>query len=100
MPIIEPLNFKKLLIILFIILCCSSLPAESTWMMTNRVHPELKWSTISTKHFNIHYHQGIEEIAKEGARFWFWDPLWYPKADPDPFLQDPYNAATKRHAYY
>ena len=54
-------------IILFIILCYSSLPAQSTWMMTNRVHPELKWSTISTKHFNIHYHQGIEEIAKEGA---------------------------------
>ena len=54
-------------IILFIILYYSSLPAQGTWMMTNRVHPELKWSTISTKHFNIHYHQGIEEIAKEGA---------------------------------
>ena len=53
--------------VLLIILYYSSLPAQSTWMMTNRVHPELKWSTISTKHFNIHYHQGIEEIAKEGA---------------------------------
>ena len=43
------------------------LTAQSTWMMSGRVHPELKWQTISTKHFNIHYHQGIEGIAKEGA---------------------------------
>lgn len=25
--------------------------------------PKLKWYTISTKHFNIHYHNGIEESA-------------------------------------
>lgn len=41
--------------------------AQNTAMMSGRAHPELKWQTISTKHFNIHYHQGIEEIGKEGA---------------------------------
>jgi len=43
------------------------LSAQNTYMFSGRVHPELKWQTISTKHFNIHYHQGIEDIAKEGA---------------------------------
>ena len=41
--------------------------AQGTWLMSGRVHPELKWQTISTKHFNIHYHQGIESIGEEGA---------------------------------
>ena len=43
------------------------LNAQSTSMYSGRVHPELKWQTITTKNFNIHYHQGIEDIAKEGA---------------------------------
>ena len=41
--------------------------AQNTAMFSGRAHPELKWKTISTKHFNVHYHQGIEEIANEGA---------------------------------
>ena len=28
-------------------------------------HPELDWSTIETKHFYIHYHNGTEMTARE-----------------------------------
>ena len=41
--------------------------APLTWSWTGRVHPELIWYTISTENFNIHYHSGIEEIARHGA---------------------------------
>lgn len=41
--------------------------AQGPWVMTGRTHPELKWSTLSTEHYNVHYHQGIEEIAQRGA---------------------------------
>src|SRR5687768_17624018 len=27
--------------------------------------PELKWRTISTEHFDIHFHQGVEQVADE-----------------------------------
>ncbi|MBN4081388.1 PD40 domain-containing protein [Caldithrix abyssi] len=56
---------KKILITIFSLFTLTT--AQSTWMWSGRVHPELKWQTISTEHFNIHYHQGIEDIAKEGA---------------------------------
>ena len=36
--------------------------------MNNRTHPELDWFTMETEHFNIHYHQGIEDFAQRGAR--------------------------------
>lgn len=49
------------------VLLFTALFGQSTWIWSGRVHPELKWTTISTKHFNIHYHQGIEEIARKGA---------------------------------
>ena len=52
---------------LLFILLLSLLFGQGTWQWTGRVHPELKWSTIVTENFNIHYHQGIEEIAKQGA---------------------------------
>lgn len=32
-----------------------------------RTHSELTWYTLETEHFNIHYHNGIEEIARKGA---------------------------------
>ncbi len=54
-------------IILLSILILSLLFGQGTWQWTGRVHPELKWSTITTENFNIHYHQGIEDIAKRGA---------------------------------
>ena len=40
--------------------------AQGTWMVSGRTHPELHWSTLSSDHFNIHYHQGLEGIAKKG----------------------------------
>ena len=55
---------KKLFILLSLF---TAINAQSTWAYSNRVHPELEWQTISTKHFNVHYHQGIEDIAKRGA---------------------------------
>ena len=36
-------------------------------MMSQRSHGELKWNTISTDHFDIHYHDGIKDIAVVGA---------------------------------
>ncbi len=45
----------------------SLLFGQGTWQWTGRVHSELKWSTITTENFNIHYHQGIEDIARQGA---------------------------------
>ena len=56
---------KKLPVLTLIII--TVLNAQNTYMFSRRVHPERKRLTISTKHFNIHYHQGIEDIAKEGA---------------------------------
>lgn len=38
-----------------------------TWQWTGRTHGELEWTTIETEHFRIHHHQGIEDIAREGA---------------------------------
>lgn len=57
------MNRKIVCLLIFL----SSLGAQNTWSWSGRVHPELKWQTISTQNFNIHFHQGIEEIAKEGA---------------------------------
>ena len=57
------MNRKIVCLIIFL----TSLSAQNTWSWSGRVHPELKWQTISTQNFNIHFHQGIEEIAKEGA---------------------------------
>ena len=38
-----------------------------TWQWSGRTHPELDWTTMSTEHFYVHFHQGIEDIAREGA---------------------------------
>ena len=48
-------------------LCATFATAQGPWMMTGRTHPELKWSTLTTEHFNVHYHNGIGEIAERGA---------------------------------
>ena len=56
---------KKLSFLILTLFAIGS--AQNTAMFSGRAHPELKWNTISTKHFNVHYHQGIEEIANEGA---------------------------------
>ena len=38
-----------------------------TWILNNRSHGELKWYTIKTENFDVHYHNGIREIAIRGA---------------------------------
>jgi hypothetical protein len=57
------MNSNKILVFLFFI---STMWAQ-TWQWTGRTHGELEWATIETEHFRIHHHQGIENIAKEGA---------------------------------
>ena len=59
------LIMKKLPFLILILFAIGS--AQNTALFSGRAHPELRWQTISTKHFNVHYHQGIEEIANEGA---------------------------------
>ncbi|MBF88139.1 MAG: hypothetical protein CMG75_00500 [Candidatus Marinimicrobia bacterium] len=60
---------KQLYLSFFIVSGLFSQPyhAPLTWSWTGRVHPELEWYTISTENFNIHYHSGIEKIARKGA---------------------------------
>lgn len=55
---------KKMIIL---VMTLNSVWATGAWMMSGRVHPELEWKTIKSEHFNIHYHNGIEKIAQQGA---------------------------------
>ncbi|MCF7823698.1 MAG: hypothetical protein K9N35_05950 [Candidatus Marinimicrobia bacterium] len=50
-----------------IVLLGQSIFAQSLWMWNQRTHPELKWQTLETDHFNIHFHQGLDSIAHKGA---------------------------------
>ena len=60
---------NKLLKATVLAICVQALPAQiGTWMVSNRNHPELEWKTISTKQFNIHYHNGLEQTAIKSAR--------------------------------
>ena len=43
------------------------LHGQGTWQWSGRTHPELEWHTLTTENFNIHYHEGIDSIAHEGA---------------------------------
>mgnify|MGYP000194504991 FL=1 len=56
---------KQILAIL--ILATSLLQATGAWMISGRTHPELKWYTLETDHFDVHYHEGIRDIAVKGA---------------------------------
>ncbi len=58
---------KKVFLSFIIMLFFAPSFSQGTWQWTGRVHPELEWNTISTEHFNIHYHSEIEEIARKGA---------------------------------
>lgn len=58
-------HLKKATLLLIILV--SLVFGQGTWQWTGKVHTELQWSTIVTENFNIHYHQGIEDIAKQGA---------------------------------
>ncbi len=33
-----------------------------------RWHPDLRWHTLDTEHFSVHFHQGGEQLAEEFAR--------------------------------
>ena len=48
-------------------LATSLLQATGAWAVSGRTHPELKWYTIETENYDIHYHDGIREIAIQGA---------------------------------
>ena len=52
---------KKVILISFMMNAVVN--AAGTWMWNNRTHGELKWTTIETEHFNIHYHQNLDKIA-------------------------------------
>jgi len=52
---------------LTIVCLTSAISAQNLWLWNQRTHPELHWKTIQTDHFNIHYHQGLESIARKGA---------------------------------
>ena len=54
--------FKRIVLLVIV-----SFSWAQTWQWTGRTHGELNWTTIETENFRIHYHQGIESIAKEGA---------------------------------
>ena len=53
--------------LIYICIFFSLLNATGTWMINGRTHSELKWKTIVTENFDVHYHQGIYDIAIKGA---------------------------------
>ena len=57
----------KIHIFLISILAGATVFGQGPWIMTGRVHNELNWNTITTEHYRVHYHHGIEEFAKQGA---------------------------------
>ena len=63
----SPCTIIQWAVILVILLYTQSVSAQNMWMWNQRTHPELKWQTLETEHFNIHYHQGLEAIAEKGA---------------------------------
>ncbi len=52
---------------LALIFIFSTLQGQSFWAWNMRTHPELDWQVITTDHFNIYYHQGLEDVARRGA---------------------------------
>ena len=46
---------------------CAFLNGMGTWIFNNRSHGELKWSTIQTENFDVHYHNDIRDMAIRGA---------------------------------
>jgi hypothetical protein len=53
--------------VLILLSALSFLQAQSFWVWNFRTHPELRWQVISSDHFNIYYHQGLEEVAQRGV---------------------------------
>ncbi|MBT3217303.1 MAG: BamA/TamA family outer membrane protein [Candidatus Marinimicrobia bacterium] len=53
--------------IIFCLFVTVHLGAQGPWQLTGRSHSELDWFTLETDHYNVHYHNGIEDIAERGA---------------------------------
>jgi Tol biopolymer transport system component len=53
---------KKYLILIFSLLLLSTTVWAATWL-----DPNLKWQTLETRHFSIHFHDGEEAIARKMA---------------------------------
>lgn len=45
-----------------------ALQAQGTWIWNGRTHPELHYKTLTSDHFYIHYHQGLQSVANKVAR--------------------------------
>lgn len=59
------MNYLK--VITFYLLNISFVFATGSWMMNQRTHGEIKWKSIKTENFDIHYYDKIEKIAFQGA---------------------------------
>ena len=57
----------KISIVTLSFISFSFLYGMGTWIFNNRSHGELRWSTIKTENFDVHYHDDIREIAVRGA---------------------------------
>ncbi|HHM23535.1 MAG TPA: biopolymer transporter Tol, partial [Bacteroidetes bacterium] len=53
---------------LFSVLLVVFLPLSGIGQPQSYNHPELQWFTITTEHFQVHYHLGAERTAREVAR--------------------------------
>ena len=58
---------KVRILLMLPLLVYSIINAMGTWIFNNRPHGELKWNTIQTENFDVHYHEGIRDIAIRGA---------------------------------
>ncbi len=56
---------RRYYLILSIMLTTASGQSFAIW--NDRTHSELHWQVVSTDHFNIHYHQGLEALALKAA---------------------------------
>ena len=55
---------RPLLLLLTLVVAALVFPGKA-WAAT--YDPDLKWRTLRTEHFDIHFHQGIEQVADEFA---------------------------------
>ena len=55
------------IIIINTLLSFTIISATGAWMMNQRTHGEIKWKTLKTENFDIHYYEKIEKIAHQGA---------------------------------
>lgn len=61
-----PIRFSPVHILLLLIFLTGGIKAQSR--LTSYNHPELKWKSIETDHFYIHFHEGTERSARLVAR--------------------------------